>query len=235
MSRKRFALPVAAAGVLLAALPASAHVTVHSSDATSGGDDAEIVFRVPNEESSPTTKVEIALPVDRPIAGVYAQNKPGWTFTVKTSKLATPIKTDDGSISTVVTDVTWTATAGGTPAGGYDDFTLAAGHLPDADSITFKAVQTYKDGDVVRWIETGQDADHPAPVLRLGGPTSEGPSPLPSVTVTASAAPAETPASSGSTSDGTAKALGGAGLGVAVVAALLALAALVRGGRRQTG
>jgi uncharacterized protein len=226
---KRFAVPATAVAVVLLALPASAHVTVHSADAVSGGDDAEIVFRVPNEESTPTTKVEIALPADKPIAGVYAENKPGWSAVIKSTKLATPIKTDDGDITTAVVDVTWTATAGGTPVGGYDDFTLAAGHLPDTSSITFKAVQTYKNGDVVRWIETGSSAQHPAPVLTLGAaqPAATA-SPSPAVTVTASAAPVATNASS---SDSTAKALGGAGLGVAVLAALLALGAFVRSGR----
>jgi uncharacterized protein len=222
---KRFALPVTAAVVILLALPASAHVTVHSTDATPGGDDAEIVFRVPNEEPAPTTKFEIALPADRPIAGVYAEAKPGWTFTVKTTKLATPIQTDDGDITTAVVDVVWTATAGGIPVGGYDDFTLAAGHLPETASITFKAVQTYKDGTVVRWIETGASAQHPAPVLTLGTAPRTA---APEVSVTASAVPVATKTSS---SDSTAKALGGAGLAVAVLAALLAVGALVRGGR----
>ena len=226
MPCKRFALPVAVAGVLLTALPAAAHVTVHSSDATPGGADAEIVFRVPNEEATPTTKVEIALPVDTPVAGVYAESKPGWTFRLRTSKLATPIKTDDGSISTVVTDVTWTATAGGIPVGGYEDFTLAAGHLPEADSITFKAVQTYRDGEVTRWIE-GPDADHPAPVLRLGTTTPSAPSATPTVSVQSP------PPTVAARDDRTGRALGGAALGVAVVAALLALAALVRSGRRR--
>jgi uncharacterized protein YcnI len=228
LNRKRFALPIAAAAVLLAALPASAHVTVHSPDATSGADDAEIVFRVPNEEATPTTKLEIALPVDAPIAGIYVENKPGWTFVITRTKLPTPISTDDGKISTVVTGVTWTATAGGIPAGGYDDFTLAAGHLPEADSITFKAVQTYKDGDVVRWIETGDDSDHPAPVLSLrsaASPTSAAsPAPVASSTPQATL----TQPSKTASDDSTAKALGGAGLGVAVIAALLAIAALAR-------
>jgi uncharacterized protein len=224
----RFALPVAAAAVMLLALPASAHVTVHSGDATPGGDDAEIVFRVPNEEPAPTTKVEIALPADKPIAGVYAEAKPGWTFTIRRTKLATPIKTDDGDITTAVVDVVWTATAGGIPVGGYDDFTLAAGHLPETASITFKAVQTYRDGTVVRWIETGASAQHPAPVLTLGAaPTTASPE----VSVTASAAPVAPVATKTSSGDSTAKALGGAGLAVAVLAALLALGAFVRGGR----
>ena len=225
MLAKRFAMPLTAAVVVLIALPASAHVTVHGTDAVSGGDDAEIVFRVPNEEATPTTKLEIVLPADKPIAGVYAENKPGWTFTVKSTKLATPIKTDDGDITTAVVDVIWTATAGGIPVGGYDDFTLAAGHLPDTESITFKALQTYKNGDVVRWIETDQEAEHPAPVLELG--TASEPSASPTPHVTASAVPVAT-----TDEDSTGKALGGAGLGVAVLAVLLALGAFVRSGRR---
>ena len=229
MLTKRFALPATVATVVLIALPASAHVTVHGTDAVSGGDDAEIVFTVPNEESAPTTKVEIVLPAAKPIAGIYAQTKPGWTFAVKSTKLATPIKTDDGDITTAVVGVVWTATGGGIPVGGYDDFTLAAGHLPDTDSITFKALQTYKNGDVVRWIETGEEAEHPAPVLELGAATEPSESPSPEVRVTASAAPVVPKTAS---DDSTAKALGGTGLGVAVLAALLALGAFVRTGRR---
>ncbi|MFN2539624.1 MAG: YcnI family protein [Mycobacteriales bacterium] len=229
MHAKRFALPAAAFALVLLALPASAHVTVHGLDAVPGGDDAEIVFRVPNEEATPTTKVEIALPADKPIAGVYAESKPGWSFTVRSAKLATPIKIDDGDIASAVVDVTWTATAGGIPVGGYEDFSLAVGHLPDTGSITFKALQTYKNGDVVRWIESGAGSEHPAPVLTLGASQPEA---SPSVTATASPAPVATKATS---DDSSAKALGGAGLAVAVVAAVLALGAFVRSGRSRKG
>jgi hypothetical protein len=31
----------------------------------------------------------------------------------------------------------------------------------------FKALQTYSDGDVVRWIDEGTEADKPAPILKL--------------------------------------------------------------------
>jgi hypothetical protein len=124
-----------------------------------------------------------------------------------------------------VVDVTWTATAGGIPVGGYEDFALAAGQLPDTDSITFKALQTYRDGTVVRWIETDPEAEHPAPVLTL---SAEAPTTTPTPAVTVSAAPA---AASTSDDDSTGEALGGAGLGVAVLAALLALVAFLRSGR----
>jgi uncharacterized protein YcnI len=229
-------LSSATLSLLLLAVPASAHVTVHSDDASSGGDDAEIVFRVPNEEgAAKTTKVEIALPADQPIAGVYAENKPGWTVTTKRATLATPIETDDGSITTAVVSVVWTATAGGTGVGQYDDFTLAAGHLPETDEITFKALQTYSNGDVVRWIETGTDAEHPAPVLALGEATGESGHHATTATATVSAAPTVTatqaPVATKAGDDSTAKALGGAGLGLGAMALLVAIGALVRGGR----
>jgi hypothetical protein len=38
------------------------------------------------------------------------------------------------------------------------------------DQIIFKALQTYSDGDIVRWIDEpapGVEPDHPAPVLKL--------------------------------------------------------------------
>lgn len=221
-------LSCSAVTVLALAVPASAHVTVHSTDATSGGDDAEIVFRVPNEETAATTtKVEIALPADQPIAGVYAENKPGWSVATKRQTLKVPIATDDGTITTAVTTVTWTATAGGTGIGLYDDFTLAAGHLPETDQLVFKALQTYSNGQVTRWIETGTDPEHPAPVLSLtsSGAPAASPSPAvsPTPTVTATVAPAgqaETRASGG---DSTAKALGGAGIGLGAVALAVSL------------
>lgn len=41
----------------------------------------------------------------------------------------------------------------------------------DADSIEFRAVQTYDDGEVVRWVEAvveeAPEPEHPAPTLRL--------------------------------------------------------------------
>ena len=45
------------------------------------------------------------------------------------------------------------------------------GPLPETKEIVFKALQTYSDGDVVRWIEVtpagGQEPEHPAPVVSL--------------------------------------------------------------------
>jgi uncharacterized protein YcnI len=216
---------------------ASAHVTAHSFEAVSGGHDAEIAFRVPNElAKASTTKLEIVLPADKPFAGALAAPKAGWKVVTTSQKLTTPIATDDGTVDTAVSTVTWTATAGGTGPGQYDDFGIAVGQLPVTDSVTFKAVQTYSDGTVVRWIEVKapgaiKDPEHPAPVLALGPATNATPSASPSATVTATASPVAAPIKV--SDDSTAKALGGAGLAVAVLAALLALAAMLRSGRRN--
>src|SRR4051812_28127212 len=115
----------AAASILLFAGTASAHVTAHSYDATPGGEDTEISFRVPNEESAATAKVLIAFPDKTPLAGVMPEPKAGWKISTTSTKLASPIKTDDGDITTAIATITWTATAGGTPSGQYDDFNVA--------------------------------------------------------------------------------------------------------------
>ena len=161
-------------GLLVAlSAPAFAHVTVTAPGATSGGGDQEITFRVPVEEASAdTTDVTVQLPTATPIASVDVLPIPGWTHTEVTSKLATPIVTDDGDITEAVTQITWKATNGGLKPGEYGEFTIIAGQLPKAKTLTFKAIQTYSDGSVVRWIETPapgstSEPEHPAPVLQL--------------------------------------------------------------------
>jgi uncharacterized protein YcnI len=168
---RRLLVVVATAGLLaLSAVPAFAHVTVDPSSATQGASDVTLHFRVPNEEdNSTTTKVELFFPTDHPIAGVAAEPKPGWNVNVETTKLSKPIHTDDGDISDVVSKVTWDGWSIGT--GQFDEFTVVAGALPDdASSLTFKAIQTYANGDVVRWIDVasgGANAEHPAPTVKL--------------------------------------------------------------------
>jgi Domain of unkown function (DUF1775) len=57
-------------------------------------------------------------------------------------------------------------------------FDVFAAPLPKADSMQFKALQTYSDGAVVRWIEPkkadGSEPEHPAPTLKLTPAVAEG-------------------------------------------------------------
>jgi uncharacterized protein YcnI len=171
------ALAVLGVFALLAvfAAPASAHVTVSAPGATPGGSDQIISFRVPTESASASTVgLTVQLPTDTPIASVLVEPHTGWTDTVTTVKLATPIHTDDGDITQVVSVITWTAStpAAGIKPGQFDQFVVLAGKLPDAPSLTFKAIQTYSDASKVSWIETTAPGstvqpDHPAPVLTL--------------------------------------------------------------------
>jgi periplasmic copper chaperone A len=241
ITRLAVVLPSTAASVLLLASPAFAHVTAHGTGATSGGHDAEIAFRVPNERATAsTTRVEIHLPTDKPFAGVLAASKAGWKVAVSSVKLTTPIVTDDGKIDTAVSTIIWTATGGGTGPGQYDDFDIAVGQLPKTDIVTFKVLQTYGDGTVVRWIELNapgstQEPEHPAPQLSLAAPADSGAGTTSTAassaapTVTAKAVPAITTKAA---DDSSATKLAGAGLGVGGVALLLALVALV--GRRSS-
>jgi uncharacterized protein len=155
------------------AVSAGAHVTVTAPGATRGGGDQEITFRVPVEKDSATTGVTVVLPTDTPIASVDVAPVPGWTHTQKSTKLAKPIKTDDGNITEAVTQITWTAQKGqGLKPGEYGDFTFIAGQLPDVAELSFGAIQTYSDGSVVKWIQRAapgstEEPDFPAPTLSL--------------------------------------------------------------------
>ena len=163
-------LLAAGAAFVLPATSALAHVTVNPREATGGGY-AKLAFRVPNErDDASTTRLEVSLPADHPFASVSVRSAPGWTYTVEKNNLDPPIKSHDNEISEMVTKVTWLG--GKILPGEFNEFEVSVGPLPsDVDSITFKAVQTYSNGEVVRWIEEatpgGAEPERPAPVLKL--------------------------------------------------------------------
>jgi uncharacterized protein YcnI len=165
---------------LLWAGAASAHVTVAAPGVTAGASDATIVVRVPTEsDTASTTGLKLQLPTDHPIAGVLVAPIDGWTATIKNTKLATPLKTDDGDITEVVSEIDWQASAGGgIKPGFFGQFTIIAGKLPDdVNSLVFKAIQSYGDGSSVSWIEqpapgSSVEPEHPAPVLPLAAASS---------------------------------------------------------------
>jgi uncharacterized protein YcnI len=164
----------AAACLVLVAAPGWAHVEIEPGAATQG-DYTALSFRVPNEtDSTSTTKVQVFLPQDHPLASVSVKPHPGWHAEVVTKKLATPLATDDGEVTEGVYSVTWTTDSArdALKPGEYDDFDISVGPLPDVPSLTFKTLQTYSDRTVVRWIDPpaaeGQpEPEHPAPTLTL--------------------------------------------------------------------
>jgi periplasmic copper chaperone A len=175
MNTKRIILTSSAALGLVAtsATAAQAHVTLQPKTAAAGAYVVEAV-RVPNEtDDATTTKVVVQFPDG--FAGASYQPVAGWSAKVAKAKLATPIKTDDGDVTEGVKTITWTATSksAGIAPGQFRDFPVSV-QIPGkaGDTLTFKALQTYSDGEVVRWIGT-PDADRPAPTIAVTGATDE--------------------------------------------------------------
>jgi uncharacterized protein YcnI len=200
--------------IVLAATSASAHVTVDPGTAAKGAGDQVLTFRVPNEmDNANTNQVKIQLPQDHPIAAVDVLAMPGWTTKVETVHLATPIQTDDGTVTDVPSVITWSG--GQNRPGEYGEFRVLAMGLPDdTDSLTFKTVQGYDNNQEVSWIDAtvaGQAMpEHPAPVLTL---------------TAAAAGDVASPAASESEDDADAVAIVGLIVGgIGLVAALAAIA-----------
>jgi uncharacterized protein YcnI len=143
--------------VLVCAAPAWGHVTVIPAVARPG-DTVELSFRVQNERDDvATTGLKLFLP-----KGVPARitGRPGWSHE------------DEGNGEISFSPDTPEAVI---PPGRTQDFKVTLGPLPQADRIVIKALQTYADGEVVRWIQdTGEDDERPAAILDLSGSGNNG-------------------------------------------------------------
>ena len=111
------------------------------------------------------------------------------------------------------TGIVW---EGGTvQPGQFQEFGVSMGKLPATNTkLVFKALQTYSNGEVVRWIDVQTDGgprpEHPAPTLSVAPP------------------PAVAPATPATGTDTLGRLLGGAGL----LAGLVALGVAVTARRR---
>jgi uncharacterized protein YcnI len=165
MQRRTIVLVVATGLAATSTQVAQAHISLHP-NAIPAGSFVTTNIRVPNEEErASTTSVKVKLP-----AGVLsAQGAPpaGWTFKATLKKLAKPIKTDDGLVTTETTEVQFTG--GRIRPGDFEAFPLTLS-IPDAaktgDVLSFPTVQTYSDGKVVRWIGAAE-SEMPAPTVDI--------------------------------------------------------------------
>ena len=192
ISRAVFTAAVATGATLAAGGIASAHVTVSAPGAAQGGDSV-LTFRVPNESAtnSPTVKLSVQFPA---LNSVDTEPIAGWTA----------VTTKDASDK--VTDVTWTAAPGaGIAPGQFGQFAVFADDLPDSSSLRLPTVQTYADGQVVKWDQAdkpdGSEPENPVPTLTLAAKQADG--------------AAE---QSDASSDTTARWLGAIGIAVGVIA-----------------
>jgi uncharacterized protein YcnI len=184
---------------------ALAHVGVSSPGATAG-QPATLTVSVPNERAGrEVTAVQLVFPESPAVTGVTLEPAPGWTASVER----------DGD---VVRSISWTA--GRIPARQSASFVFRVASLPEATTMRFVAVQTYDDGDVVRW----EDTEAPLLIVAPAGtPTTTA---LPTTTSVVPSAPTNTGSTLGNPAEGRSDPDDGGGLGVTE----LVLIVLVVGG-----
>jgi uncharacterized protein YcnI len=133
---------------LVVAPTAAAHVAVNPSRVAAGSL-TRFDFLIPNEMKVPTVKVSIQLPAG--LEEVTFQPKAGWKRSVKEAQGRTVVTWSGGQIGPEEFDV----------------FALSA-EVPDTPGkdLAFPTLQTYANGNVVRWIEA-PSSELPAPRVAL--------------------------------------------------------------------
>jgi len=231
---RRIAFSVALLSSL--ALPgiAQAHVSLHPNEVPAGSF-ATLGIRVPNEtDNANTTKVAVQFPPG--FIDVSPEFIPGWTPKVITAKLAKPVQTDDGEVTEGVKEIVWSAEQqAAIPPGQFLDFPIST-EIPgkQGEELTFKVLQYYDNGEVVRWIGA-HSSEEPAPRIDVTAPGgvlqdvagSETAPPSPGASPAAGAEAAGSSGSGGGASEG----LGIAALILGAVGLLAGGAALVRSRR----
>jgi uncharacterized protein YcnI len=152
------------AAALAVAAAAQAHVTVHPNALPASGFQV-INIRIPNEEDkASTTKLVVQFPPGFPDAS-WQPVGGGWKASITFRKLAKPVIVEGEKLTEEVNTVTFTG--GKLAPGQYMEFPLSVATPSTAGAVlTFKAVQTYSNGDIVRWIGA-PGTDTPAPQVLL--------------------------------------------------------------------
>jgi uncharacterized protein YcnI len=227
MKIHRYLLAAALVALLALAPAAAAHVTLQPETAPAGGF-TRLDVRVPTErENASTTKVEVQFPPG--FLSVSTEPVPGWDMEVGMRKLDKPVEQFGEQVTEEVDTITFTATGDAAiQPGQFQDFGLSLA-VPDRQPgtmLTFKALQTYSNGEVVRWIGP-PDSEEPAPQVEVTAAEGE----------EAAAAPAEQQApAAASEEDDDGNGLAIAALVVAIAALATGVAALlVRRGRTRVG
>ena len=146
--------------------PAWAHVQVEATPGAPGAADATLKIMAAGESATAgTSKLEVVADPAIPADQVTLVSGPtGWTVAPGA----------DGGFTL----------AGPALAKGADaEIAVKVKALPNAPQVTFKVVQSYSDGEVVRWIELpgpdGKEPDNPAPIVKLTAGAASAISPKP--------------------------------------------------------
>src|SRR3954468_23291725 len=175
MHRTRKLAAATAVAALAVPAAAQAHVTLQPNQAAAGAFTV-LDVRVPTErDDASTAKVDVQFPSG--FASASYQAVPGWKVRVIKKKLTTPIQTDDGPITEGVSRMVWTRTSrgGGIKPGQFQDFPISV-QIPGkaGDKLTFKALQTYSNGEIVRWIGAAGSGTPAPQVTVTAAPAAQG-------------------------------------------------------------
>jgi len=145
---------------LMLSAKVSAHVTVQPRETVAGYTVSSL--RVPNEKDLATTQVRVVVPDAVDVYGIMPVA--GWKYTMKHEEAEQAEADHDGDDHAGqgrITEITWSG--GKIGAGEFMEFPLSVQYSADSDKVTWKAYQTYADGEVVPW--DGTDEKHPAPTV----------------------------------------------------------------------
>ena len=203
-----------ALGTLFLAPAAAAHVTLNPGEWEAGGF-ARFAVRVPNERDNANT-TEITMQFPESVIEARFQPVPGWERTIEMATLDEPIVEEgEEPITERIASVTWSS--GTIASGEFQEFGVSF-QVPETpgEDLMFPAIQTYSNGEVVRWIDPDSEAESPAPRVAVSAPEEEegGGSAQP-------AAQSPTPTAAASEDDD--------GSGLATVALILGIAGLAAG------
>jgi uncharacterized protein YcnI len=209
---------------------ANAHVTLNPPEWEAGGF-ARFAVRVPNERANANT-TEVTMQFPESVISASFEDVPGWERTVQMAQLAEPVEQLGEEITERIARVTWRG--GEVEPGEFVEFGVSFQVPEDApvgEALLFPSLQTYSNGEIVRWIAEDEEADTPAPRVTVLTAADEGGGAAPTTTEEAGGAAAEAAPAEGGGDDNSGLAMG---FGIAgLVAGLVALGvALFRGNRR---
>ncbi|MCE5090140.1 DUF1775 domain-containing protein [Staphylococcus devriesei] len=130
---------------------ADAHVTLNPK-AVEPESYERVDVRVPVEQKDHTDKIELEVPKEAQVVNI--QPVEGYKYKLDKDKKGN------------ITKITWKAKDKGIGPDEFMDFPLVVASPKEEGKYTFKAIQSYDNGDKVKW--TGkEDSEHPAPTLEV--------------------------------------------------------------------
>jgi uncharacterized protein YcnI len=162
MIRKSFlALVVFATALVMLPAIASAHVEIEADGKPAADGNIKTTVSAENEcaNDGKLTNVQLVFPESPSLTVATAETVDGWTATVAKRAGSDAIET-----------VTWVNSG---QVDGNGTFPITLGAIPSGTKeVDFKALDTCEDGEVTRWVEPGENSEHPAPVLAISTSSS---------------------------------------------------------------